>query len=176
MKTNRLAANLALVSLVGFQSVLAIACNKCSEGAVCGDYNTVGPSAPATPTPTPVAAATPLDPCRVESIQVGWHSGAQLPSLGVGEANQEQLDATPFNAQGEVPKGCNANRVPTWSICDLSSDGKLCTPTTRANCQVIGTGYNPFLRGLNAGQICTVAAEMPYGSQTIRGLFTVSVR
>ena len=134
-----------------FFTVLAVAgmwacSNTCATGSVCGTSNTVisGPSGTPTPTPFPLPGSTP-DPCRVESIRVGFHSGAQLPFVAVGTL--EQLDATPFNSSGEVPKGCNLTREPLWMVL---------TPLT---CQITGGGYNPFLRGLKVGT-CTLAASM----------------
>lgn len=138
-------------------ALIAVACGRtCESGAICGDYNNVGPSAPS-PTPTILPGATP-DPCRIESVRVAWHSGAQLPFLTLGAT--EQIDATPFNASGKVPDGCNVSREPLWQVL---------TPTT---CQVIGSGYNPFLRGLRVGS-CSITATV---ANVVAAPFSVEVR
>lgn len=131
--------------------------NQCESGAICGDYNTFMASALPSPSPTVLPGATP-DPCRVEGVDVGFHSGAQLPFLALGAS--EQLDATPVNSSGEVAKGCNVTRQPTWAVL---------TPTT---CQVIGSGYNPFLRGLRVGS-CIVTATV---ASVVSAPFSVEVR
>ena len=126
---------------------LSWACsNTCASGSVCGTGNVVtsGPSGTPTPTPFPLPGSTP-DPCRVESLKVAFHSGAQLPFVAVGAL--EQLDATPFNSSGEVPKGCNLTREPSWTV------------LTPATCQITGGSYNPFLLGLKVGS-CIVSASI----------------
>lgn len=145
---------LAAVSLAG--AVYACS-NTCSTGAVCGDYNSIGPSSAPSVTPTPSPGATP-DPCRVEGVNVGFHSGVSVPFLALGAT--EQLDATPVNASGEVPAGCNVSRQPTWAVL---------TPST---CQVIGGGYNPFLRGLKVGG-CTLTAAV---ASVVSSQFSVEVK
>jgi hypothetical protein len=143
----------------GVVVALSIAgCDRtCESGAICGDYNNVGPSSLPSPTPVPLPGATP-DPCRIESVQVGFHSGAQFPFLALGETHQ--IDATPFNSSGQVPDGCNVNRSVTWGVL---------TPIT---CQVIGSGYNPFLRGLRVGS-CSVTATV---ASVVSAPFSVEVR
>jgi hypothetical protein len=149
MKRTVLAALVALGS---------IGCtNTCATGAVCGDYNILGASGTPTPTPVPSPGATP-DPCRIESVRVSWHSGAQFPALNLGETHQ--IDATPFNASGQVPDGCNVTRSVTWSVI---------TPTT---CAIVGSGFNPFLRGLRVGQ-CSLTASV---SNVVSAPFSVEVR
>jgi hypothetical protein len=81
-----------------------------------------------------------------------------MPFLPLGETHQ--LDATPMNDQGEVPKGCNLSRDPVWIVH---------TPQT---CQVLNSGYNPFVRGLKVG-LCSVAASIGNVSSVP---FTVEVR
>lgn len=157
----------SMFALAGILAALVIACsNTCSSGSVCGDGNIVGPGALPSPSPaaaSPTPGSTP-DPCRVESITVAFHSGAQLPSVAVGAGNEQQLDATPRNSQGIVPDGCNLSRTPTWSV------------ATPAVCQILGGGYNPFLRGLAVGT-CSLSASMVWGSQTITSPpFVVAVR
>lgn len=155
-------ARLIIVSLIGLVAALVIGCrNECATGAVCGDYNVVGVSPVPSPTPRPSPGATP-DPCRIDSVQVSWHSGAQLPFLALGAS--EQIDATPFNSSGATPKGCDLTREPTWIVS---------TPTT---CSILGGGYNPFIRGFRVGD-CSVTAQMVWDNRTIpSGPFIVSVR
>lgn len=149
---------LILVALLGLcAGLLLTACtNTCSAGAICGDYNSVGPSVPS-PTPLPSPGATP-DPCRIESVHVAFHSGVQLPFLALGVTHQ--VDATPFNSSGQVADGCNVTRAVTWAVQ---------TPTT---CQVIGSGYNPFLRGLRVGS-CSITATV---ANVVSAPFSVEVR
>lgn len=156
---------LSLVAIAGLLATLIIACsNTCSSGSVCGDGNIVSPGAIPSPTAASPTPGTTPDPCRVESITVAFHSGAQLPSVAVGAGNEQQLDATPRNSQGIVPDGCNLSRTPTWSV------------ATPAVCQILGGGYNPFLRGLAVGT-CSLSASMVWGSQTITSPpFVVAVR
>ena len=137
---------------------LATTCStECAGGAVCGDYNVIGPNVPATPTPTPVIGATP-DPCRVESVVVSFHSGAQFPFLALGETHQ--LDATPFNSSGQVSDGCNVTRAAVWTVL---------TPTT---CTIIGSGFNPFVRGIRIGA-CMLTATV---ANVVSAPFSVEVR
>jgi hypothetical protein len=132
---------------------------KCSDSSVCTLQNISGPSATPSPSPTVgLPTATP-DPCRIDSLQIGFHSGAQLPQLGLGLT--EQLDLTPYNSSGEVPKGCNLTREPAW--------------TANANCQILGSGYNPFIRGLKVGT-CTVTASLMWENKPVTGSFTVEVK
>ena len=83
---------------------------------------------------------------------------SQLPFIALG--NTEQIDATPLNDSGAVPDGCNVTRTPIWGVL---------TPTT---CQIIGGGYNPFLRGLRVGA-CTITATV---SNVVSSPFSVEVR
>lgn len=141
----RQAQALALVSLLGL-----IACDTAqinlfgSPTQIQGGAATPTPSL--SPTPTPLPGATP-DPCLVRVVKVAFFGGssAQIPSLPVGHT--AQLDATPFNEAGQVPDGCNLTRSVTWSNL---------TPLT---CQVVGAGFNPFLRGLRVGS-CTLTATV----------------
>lgn len=145
-----------LIALLGVFAALSLAGCSCSEGSVCGDGNFIGPTGP-TPTPTPLPGATP-DPCRIEAVRVGFNAGAQLSSIALGAS--EQLDATPVNSSGEVPKGCNVAREPVWQVL---------TPTT---CQVIGGGYNPFVKGLRVG-LCSLTASV---ANVVSPPFSVEVR
>lgn len=148
---------LILVSLLG---LFVSACQTDGGCQVSGSGNLCvvgGPSALPTPTPLPSPGATP-DPCRIEALRVSFNGGAQLSSIALGES--QQLDATPVNSSGEVPKGCNVAREPSWTVL---------TPTT---CQVIGGGYNPFLKGLRVG-LCSVTATV---SNVISPPFSVEVR
>lgn len=135
---------------------LAVTCsNTCESGAVCGDFNSFGPTVSASPSPRP--DATP-DPCQIKAVKVGVFGGDQVPFLNLGQLLQ--LDATPVNDAGEIPKGCNVAREPSWTVL---------TPIT---CQVLSTGYNPFLRGLKVGS-CAVTATV---QSVISTPFTVEVR
>lgn len=151
---------LILASVLGLVATLCVSCG-CGDGSVCGSGNIAffGPSS--TPTPTPLPGATP-DPCLVRSLAVSFHSGAQLPFIELGVT--EQLDATGFNDGGQIPKGCDVAREPAW---------QTLTPTT---CQILGSGWNPFVRGLRVGS-CTVTASIVSENRTITSLpFTVEVR
>jgi hypothetical protein len=132
---------------------------SCATGAVCGDNNFVGAGALPSPSPVPLPGASP-DPCRIESVQVGFHSGAEVPFLALGAV--EQLDATPYNSSGRVPDGCNQTRPVTWVVA---------TPTTCQILGVAGPGYNPFIRGLKVGA-CLVTATV----SNVTGQFSVEVR
>jgi len=147
----------ALVILAFLLATFAACSNQCSTGAVCGDGNIIGPSGTPTPTPLPSPGSTP-DPCRIEAVRIAFNGGAQLASIALGAS--EQIDATPVNSSGEVPKGCNVAREPVWTVL---------TPTT---CQVIGGGYNPFLKGLRVG-LCSVTATV---ANVISPPFSVDVR
>lgn len=160
--TSTLRRHLFEVALLGFiVAVIASGCaNTCSTGAVCGDGNVIGPSGVA-PTPLPSPGATP-DPCLVKSMTAGWHSGAQLPFLALGAT--EQLDATAFNDGGEVAKGCNVAREPQWTV------------LTPLACVVLGSGWNPFVKGLRVGS-CSLTAGVVSDNRTITSApFTVEVR
>lgn len=148
---------LILTSLFGLAASIWACTNTCSAGAVCGDGNVIGPSATPTSTPLPSPGATP-DPCRVEAVRVGFNGGAQIPTMALGST--EQLDATPVNSGGEVPKGCNVAREPVWT--DL-------TPTV---CVHVGSGYNPFLRALRVGT-CSLTANV---ANVVSPPFSVEVR
>lgn len=149
--------NLAVLSILILAAALGVACsNSCDTGAICGDYNIVGPGPTPTITPQPSPGATP-DPCRVEAVRVGFNAGAQMPYIALGAT--EQLDATPMNSSGEVPKGCNVAREPVW------------TDLTPAVCVHTGTGYNPFVRALRVG-VCSVTATVA----NVSGQFSTEVR
>lgn len=137
-------------------ALAAISCSpKCEGGAVCGNYNIIG--ATQLPTPTPTPGATP-DPCVFTAIRVSLKGGVQLPFLGLGKT--EQLDATPMSSSGPIPDGCNVAREPFWSAL---------TPLT---CQVIGNGYNPFVRGLGVGA-CSITASM---NNIVSAPFSIEVK
>lgn len=145
------------ILLVALFGLSFLACDtQCSSGAVCGDNNVIGPGALPSPSPIPLPNATP-DPCRIESVQVGFHGGDQIAFLTLGVV--EQLDATPYNSAGKVPDGCNQTRTPMWAVQ---------TPTT---CQIIGTGYNPFVRGLKVGA-CNATVTVA----NVTGFFSAEVR
>lgn len=116
-----------------------------------------GPSALPSATPLPSPGSTP-DPCRVEAVRVGFNAGVQLPAMALGST--EQLDATPVNSSGEVPKGCNVAREPVW------------TDLTPSICVHVGSGYNPFLRALRVGT-CSVTANV---ANVVSPPFSVEVR
>lgn len=148
---------LILVSLLG---LLASACQTDGGCQVSGSGNMCivgGPSALPSPTPLPSPGSTP-DPCRIEAVRVGFNAGAQLPFIALGAS--EQLDATPVNSSGEVPKGCNVAREPIW------------TDLTPSICVHVGGGYNPFLRALRVGT-CSVTANV---ANVVSPPFSVEVR
>lgn len=141
-------------------AALAYGCQTDGGCQVSGSGNLCivgGPTALPSVTPIPSPGATP-DPCRIEAVRVGFNAGVQLSAIALGAS--EQLDATPVNAGGEVPKGCNVAREPVWQVL---------TPTT---CQVIGSGYNPFLKGLRVG-LCSVTATV---SNVVSPPFSVEVK
>lgn len=143
--------------LVAIAALVAISCsNQCQFGAICGDFNVIGgPSG--TPTPRPSPGATP-DPCEVASLRISLKGGVQLPYLGLGMT--EQLDATPFSNSGQIPDGCNVVREPVWTVS---------TPLT---CQILGNGYNPFVRGLRVGN-CSIYATL---GNVVSAPFSLEVR
>jgi len=147
---------LFFATLFGFVVSIWACTNDCQFGAICGNYNAISPSG--TPTPVPALPGATPDPCRIEGVHVAFSSGAQLPFLALGAT--EQLDATPVNSSGEVPKGCNVAREPSWSVL---------TPLT---CQVIGSGYNPFVKGLKVGT-CSITATVV---SVVSSPFSVEVR
>lgn len=156
-----LARRFTLVAILGLIGSGLIACNSCSDGSVCGRDIFITPTGIQTPTPTPVPGATP-DPCRIEAVQVGFHSGAQLPFVALGAT--EQLDVTPVNSSGPTSKGCDVVREPVMTAL---------TPTV---CIVIGNGYGPFIRGLKVGT-CSVIATMRWDNRDVISTpFTVEVR
>jgi hypothetical protein len=81
-----------------------------------------------------------------------------LPFVAVGAT--ERLDATPLNDSGPTPDGCNLVREPVWAV------------LTPISCQIVGGGYNPWLRGLRVG-VCTVTATV---SNVISSPFSVEIR
>lgn len=141
-------------------AALAYGCQTDGGCQVSGSGNLCivgGPTALPSVTPLPSPGATP-DPCRIEAVRVGFNAGVQLASIALGST--EQLDATPVNSSGEVPKGCNVAREPVWT--DL-------TPTV---CVHIGSGYNPFLKALRVGT-CSVTATV---SNVVSPPFSVEVK
>lgn len=161
IRLNRHCPLLAFGVVFAIVAAISACTNTCSTGAICGDSNVIGPSANPSATPLPSPGATP-DPCLVKSLTAGFHSGAQLPFLALGAI--EQLDATAFNDSGEVAKGCNVSREPLWTVL---------TPTT---CMVLGSGWNPFVKGLRVGS-CGLVASIVSDNRTVNSNpFTVEVR
>lgn len=119
------------------------------------------PSASPSPSPSPFPNPAPTaDPCLIKAVRVSFKGGsdAQLPTISVGSL--VQIDATPFGDSGQVPDGCNQLRSVAWAVI---------TPTT---CQVVGSGFNPFLRGLRVGG-CTLTATV---ERVVSDNFSVEVR
>ena len=120
------------------------------------------PAASPSPSPSPSPSVAPSpDPCLIKAVRVSFAGGssAQIPSLPLG-GEPVRLDATPINDQGPVPDGCNLTRSVVWAVS---------TPTT---CQVIGGGFNPFLRGVRVGG-CTLTATV---ERVVSDPFSVEVR
>lgn len=161
--TRQNSVRLVLLALAALVGLAALGCSTtCESGAVCGNNNQyAGPStvlAPSpAPSPSPAPGATP-DPCRIDAVLVAFHSGAQFPHLALGTVYQ--LDATPVNSGGEVPKGCNVARVPLWQVL---------TPST---CQITGNGFNPFVQGIRVG-LCSLTVNV---SNVVSAPFAVDVR
>jgi len=156
----RRARNLAAVSLLG------LAASACFFVAATGPTPTIAPVGTPTPTPSPspspsASIAPTPDPCLIKAVRVSFSGGssAQIPSLPLG-GQPVQLDATPINDQGPVPDGCNLTRSVVWSVI---------TPTT---CQIVGGGFNPFLRALKVGG-CTLTATV---ERVVSDPFSVEVR
>lgn len=148
--------NLALVLTLGLVAGLGVGCNTCDGGSVCGRDIFITPSG--SPSPTPALPGATPDPCVIKAVSVGVFGGDQVPFIALGELLH--LDATPKNDSGAVPDGCNTVREPTWTVL---------TPTT---CQVLSSGYSPFLRGLRVGS-CSVIATV---SNVVSVPFTVEVK
>lgn len=87
-----------------------------------------------------------------------FYADSQFPFISLGQT--VQIDATPFNSSGQVPDGCNVTRSVFWAVQ---------TPTT---CQVIGSGFVPFLRGLKVGS-CSLTATV---ENVVSAPFSVEVR
>lgn len=156
---NMEARALALVALFGL-----VACDGNinlfgSPTQVQGPSATPTPSPSPSPSPSASVAPTP-DLCVIKAVRVSFSGGssAQVPFVALGAS--ERLDATPLNDSGPVPDGCNVLREPIWSVL---------TPIT---CQIVGGGYNPWLRGLRVGA-CTVSVTV---ERVVSAPFTVEIR
>lgn len=167
MKPWQKIARLTLAFLGMVAALFIAACNlqRCSEGAVCV-ADTTGPSALPSPSPSPSPSASPgvsptPDPCLIKAVRVSFAGGssAQLPTIPLG-GEPVRIDATPINDSGPIPDGCNFARTVTWAVL---------TPTT---CQIIGAGFNPFLRGVRVG-VCTLTATV---ERVVSDPFSVEVR
>lgn len=120
------------------------------------------PAASPSPSPSPSPSIAPSpDPCLIKAVRVSFAGGssAQTPSLPLG-GEPVRLDATPINEAGPVPDGCQATRSVVWAVQ---------TPVT---CQIVGSGFNPFLRGVRVG-VCTVTATV---ERVVSDPFSVEVR
>lgn len=102
-----------VVAAVVLLVAVGVACsNTCSAGAICGDYNTIGPSTPfPSPTPIPTASVSPtINPCSpVTNVNV---SGAREVRMG----EVLTLSVTPVSPSGPLEGPfdyCNVNRYPT---------------------------------------------------------------
>lgn len=151
---------LAAVSLLGLMA------SGCFLLAATGPTPVIEPVGSATPTPTPSPSPSPTvattpDPCAFKAVRVSFAGGssAQLPNIPLG-GESVRLDATPLNDSGPIPDGCNFARTVTWAVL---------TPTT---CQIVGAGFNPFLRGVRVG-VCTLTATV---ERVVSDPFSVEVR
>jgi hypothetical protein len=118
------------------------------------------PSPSPSPSPSPGISPTP-DPCLMKAVRVSFAGGssAQIPSLPLG-GEPVRIDATPINDAGAIPDGCNLTRSVVWAVL---------TPTT---CQIVGGGFNPFLRAVRVGN-CTLTATV---ERVVSDPFSVEVR
>ena len=122
---------------------------RCDKGAVCDGQTSIfsGPSSTPTPTPSPSPAPslspTPA-PCKADAIVASLAGGSQLAEIAVTDT-PKRLDATAFNASGEIPTGCHLARFPVWEV------------RTPATCAILGSGWNPHLDGIRVGA-CEVRA------------------
>jgi len=155
----------ARIQVVGLAAVslLGLAASGCFLLASTGPTPPLVVGATPTPTPSPSPSASPAptaDPCLIKAVRVSFAGGssAQVPFVALGAS--ERLDATPLNDSGPVPDGCNVLRDPVWSVL---------TPVT---CQIVGGGYNPWLRGLRVGA-CTVSVTV---ERVVSAPFTVEIR
>lgn len=151
---------LALVAILG------LGASACFFVAATGPTPTIAPVGTPTPTPSPtpptVATVEPTpNPCDFRAVRVSFAGGspAQVPSIPLG-GEPVRLDATPLNDSGPVPDGCNLTRSVIWAVI---------TPTT---CQIVGGGFNPFLRALKVGG-CTLTATV---ERVVSDPFSVEVR
>lgn len=120
------------------------------------------PSASPSPSPSPFPSpGTTPDPCIIKAVRVSFAGGspAQLPSIPLG-GDPVRLDATPINEAGPVPDGCQATRSVFWTVL---------TPVT---CQIVGGGFNPFLKGLRVGA-CALTATV---ERVVSDPFSVEVK
>lgn len=156
-------APLALALVAGFGVLVACDGNINLFGSptqVQGPSATPAPSPSPSPSPSSSVAPTP-DPCAYTAVRVSFAGGssAQVPSIKLG-AEPARLDATPIGPAGAVPDGCNLTRSVVWIVS---------TPTT---CQIVGAGFNPFLRGLKVGG-CSLTATVEH---VVSDVFSVEVR
>lgn len=140
-----------LLAIVGAWMLSACTVLRCDQGASCEGSTSIfsGPSASPTPSATPTPTASPSvsptpDPCKADAIVASLAGGSQLAEIAVTDA-PKRLDATAFNQQGEIAKGCNLTRFPVWEVR---------TPST---CAILGSGWNPHLDGIKVGA-CEVRA------------------
>lgn len=147
-------------------TIIALMLPGCFFVAATGPTPTIAPVGTPTPTPsptpTPVATVSPTpDLCAFKAVRVSFAGGspAQVPSIPLG-GEPVRLDATPLGDSGPIPDGCNLTRSVVWSVI---------TPTT---CQIVGGGFNPFLRALRIGG-CTLTATV---ERVVSDPFSVEVR
>lgn len=157
---------LVAVALIGLAAGLLFAACDGNINLFGSPTQVQGPSATPTPSPIPSPSPSPsvsptADPCAFKAVRVSFAGGssAQIPSLPLG-GEPVRLDATPLNDSGPIPDGCNFARTVTWAVL---------TPTT---CQIVGAGFNPFLKGIRVG-VCTLTATV---ERVVSDPFSVEVR
>lgn len=128
-----------LLALAAILVLSAIACDRtCESGAICGDYNTVGPTVPS-PTPVPLPGATPIDPCKpVVGVNV---SGASQVRIG----QVIDFDITPVGPNGplEGPLDyCNSARLVRAEA--VSSNLRQVGSASAFKQQFLAVGVGPF--------------------------------
>lgn len=126
--------------LVVLVALVALSCsNQCATGAVCGDYNTIGPSVP-TPTPSPSPSASPADPCK-PVIGVNLSGPTLVP---IGEVFK--IHVTPVSPagplDGPILDACNAGRFVTIEA--LSSNLRCVGACNGFGPQFVAQGVGPF--------------------------------
>lgn len=143
---NRRTTALAIIALLGALVALnfAACARQCESGAICGDYNVVGPSGTPTPTPSPSPSPTvKAESCAIEYMVLQPRDGL---TLAAGQSGRVSL--TPYQtvvnpdgtvAQREVSEACNLPRIP--AIIWTSSSAAV----------IVGTGFEPVVTRVGVG-------------------------